>query len=121
LFGERYYATYEEVLAVVGEKLIFSIEDDLDYIIATDPYLYARYEEHLRVLIGSIENQGFESLFGQIRHELDPYYQRDEIVEQSESDQDMTSPELWESNMIEKQAFLERRLAAMKKQLNSTQ
>jgi len=121
LFGERYYATYEEVLAVLGEKLIFSIEDDLDYIIATDPYLYARYEEQLRVLIGIIENQGFESLFGQIRHELAPYYHRDEVVQQSESDQDLTSPELWESNMIEKQAFLESRLAAMKNQLNSTQ
>lgn len=119
MFGNRTYPIYQDVLDVLGDKLIFSIEDDLDYIIATDSVLYARYEEELRDLVKVIEAWGFETLFGQIRSELASYYQNKEIVDQSTLDRDPTTRRIWEKNMEEKQLFLEKRLAAMKKQLYS--
>ena len=119
LFGNRTYPTYQDVLDVLGGKLIFSIEDDLDYVIATDSVLYTKYEEELSRLVGELEAMGFESLFGQIRSELWPYYQNNEIVDRSKLDRDHTTKDLWEVNMKEKQLFLEERLAAMKDQLNS--
>ena len=119
MFGNRSYPVYQDVLDVLGDKLIFSIEDDLDYMIATDSVLYARYEEELRGLVKLIEDWGFETLFSQIRSELASYYQKIEIVDQSALDNNRTTKDLWNKNMEEKQLFLETRLAAMKNHLNS--
>ena len=119
LFGKRYYPTHQDVLNEIGDKLIFSIEDDLDYCIAKDSFLYARYEEELSTLVHDIEKQGFERLFQTIRSELGPYYQDEEIVAQSQYDRNPSSQKKWEENMTEKQAYLEERLRSMKEQLNS--
>lgn len=120
LFGTRNYPTHQDVLDVLGDKLIYSIEDDLDYTIATDPYLYARYEEELRDLTADLAKGGIDDVFSMLRQELNPYYQREDIIEQSQFDRTMTSMSLWEHNMEEKQAFLEDRLASMINQLNHT-
>lgn len=118
VYGERFYPTYPDVLNVIGDKLIFSIEEDLDYTIATDPFLYAKYEEELEGLIQDLENQGFDALFQNVRSELTPYYQDEKVVAQSQFDRDPTSQKKWEDNMVEKKAFLETRLQAMKNKLN---
>ena len=118
IYGERFYPTHQDVLNVIGDKLIFSIEDDLDYTIVTDPFLYAKYEEELRTLIQDLEKQGFDLLFQNLRSELTPFYQNEKIVAQSSFDRDPTSQQKWEDNMREKKAFLETRLQEMKKKLN---
>lgn len=118
LYGERYYASYEEVLDIIGDKLIFSIEDDLDYTIATDSFLYAQYEKELMALIPILEEQGFDLLFSNLKSELTPFYQNENIVAQSRLDRDPTNQTKWEANMREKKAFLVARLQLMKNKLN---
>lgn len=121
VFGERNYPTYQDVLDVIGDKLIFSIEDDLDYTIARDSFLYAKYEEDLRVLVKDLEKVGFEALFTNLRNELGPYYQDEKIVAQSKYDRESTTREKWEDNMREKQNMLEERLRDMKNKLKVTE
>lgn len=121
VFGERNYPTYQDVLNELGDKLIFSIEDDLDYIISQDSFLYSKYEDELRILLDDLERVGFQSLFAKLRSELGPYYQDEKIVSQSKYDREATSQKKWEDNMQEKQSMLEERLRYMKNKLNSSE
>ncbi len=117
LFGDRYYATHQDILDEIGDKLIFSIEEDLDYAIARDSFMYARYEETLSELLDELDPQIFETLFDQVQLELTPFYNNQEVVAQSQFDADPTSHDLWQNNMVEKQSLIEERLETMKKQL----
>jgi len=121
LFGDRYYATHQDILDELGDKMIFSIEDDLDYAIAMDPFLYNRYERCLASMIQQINPADIDALFEQVKHELTPFYKRDEVIKQSQFDQDETNAGLWRENMEEKSAFIKNRLAVMKEQLNNIQ
>jgi len=120
LFGKRKYESMEDFYKEVGEKMIFSIEDDLDYTIAMDTFLYAQYETRLIELVSEIEASGFNELFRQIRNELSPFYDKQDVVAQSKFDRDSSNVVLWHNNMIEKQAFLEQRLTSMKNKLNNS-
>jgi len=119
LFGERVYATLDDIYAEIGDKMIFSIEDDLDYIIAMDPVLYTRYEEELRKLLDKLNEATIDRLFNRINHELSVFYNHSEIIGQSEFDQERSSLELWENNMEQKKELLKERLGQMKQQLNT--
>ena len=121
LFGDRYYPTHQDVLDVLGEKMIFSIEDDLDYAIAMDPYLYDRYISSLEGMLEQMDPEDIDVLFEQVRTELLPFYNKEEVVAQSRYDQDECSYEIWEDNMREKKAFLKDRLSGMKQQLKVVQ
>ena len=121
LFGDRYYATHQDILDEIGQEMIFSIEDDLDYIIATDTFLYARYESTLAEMIGGILPGDIDELFNQVKNELTPFYNNTEVIRQSMYDQDETTYGLWEENMADKRSFLESRLGEMKQQLNLIQ
>lgn len=120
IFGKRSYESVEDIYDEIGDKMIFSIEDDLDYAIAMDAFVYERYEETLSELIREIETAGFQELFEKIRIELAPFYSINEIVSQSNYDRDPSSIKLWQNNMLEKQAFLEQRLDFMKNKLNTS-
>jgi spore coat protein H len=117
LFGDRYYATHQDILNEIGYKMIFSIEDDLDYAIAMDPYLYDRYQSTLRAMLEKMDLEDIDALFEQVRLELLPYYQMEDVLQQSKFDQTETSYSLWEQNMEEKRNFLKNRLLSMKSQL----
>ena len=91
VFGTRYYASIQDIYDEIGDKMIFSIEDDLDYTIARDSYMYARYEKVLSELLDAMDPQFIRDLFGQIKKELSPYYADNEIVAQSAFDRDPTS------------------------------
>jgi len=117
LFGDRYYATHQDVLDELGDKHIFSIEDDLDYSIATDPYLYGRYESTLAGMLKLMEPEDFDILFQQVREELLPFYYQKELISQSRFDKTETNFKLWERNLAEKKDFLKARLSEMKEQL----
>jgi spore coat protein H len=121
LFGDRYYPTRQDILNEIGNRLIFSIEDDLDYIIATDPYLYARYQECLAEMFRNMDPGDLDELFEQVRLELLPYYYRPEIISQSGFDQQETSYRLWDQNMKDKKDLLKNRLKAIKEELNNIQ
>jgi len=121
LLGDRYYATHQDILDEIGEKMIFSIEDDLDYSIAMDPYLYARYESTLEEMIEEMDPEDIDVLFDQLRRELIPFYYKELVVLQSRFDASETSFNLWEENMVEKKTFIKERLAAMKEQLKEVQ
>ncbi len=118
IFGSRYYKTQQDIYNEIGDKMIFSIEDDLDYAIAKDSLLYARYESTLAQLISLMDGDLIESLFAQVEKELTPFYKNEDLILQSNYDLKSTSLELWQSNMKEKQALVESRLKLMKSQLN---
>jgi len=117
VLGDRQYNTYQDVLDEIGEKLVYSIEDDLDYSIAMDPYLYARYENTLSEMIEEMDAEDIDYLFEQLKLELTPYYSEEELVLQSRFDQRETSFSIWEENMEEKKMLIKTRLEAMKEKL----
>ncbi|MCK4879564.1 MAG: CotH kinase family protein [Bacteroidales bacterium] len=121
LFGDRYYGSHQDILDEIGEKMIFSIEDDLDYAIAMDPFLYTRYESCLAGMVEKMNPEDFDDLFAQVKKELTPFYTDEEMVSQSQYDQHETTIELWERNMEEKKAFLKERLGNMKEELRKIQ
>ena len=117
LLGDRHYETHQDILDEIGDKMIFSIEDDLDYSIAMDPYLYDRYESTIAGMIEKMDLGDIDALFEQVKGELLPFYYNEEIVAQSQFDQHETSFKIWNDNMEDKKAFVKDRLAAMKEQL----
>jgi spore coat protein H len=121
LLGDRHYATHQDILDEIGDKMIFSIEDDLDYSIAIDPYLYARYESTLVAMLEKMDLEDIDAIFEQVRSELIPFYYQEELVAQSRFDQHETSFSIWEENMEEKKTFIKERLAGMKAQLKEVQ
>lgn len=121
IYGERIYNSQQDVFDEIGDKLIFSIEDDLDYTIARDTFLYERYKSTLARLFQDIEKQDISALFEEVKQELTPFYNEEAIILQSQYDEVASSLELWQSNMLEKQTFLENRLKEMKTQLNKVE
>ena len=121
LFGDRYYPSHQDVLDELGGKMIFSIEDDLDYAIAMDPYLYARYESALAGMLEQMHQEDIDAIFEQVRKELLPFYYIEEVVAQSRYDQKECTFKAWEENMEEKKAFLNDRLSSMKEQIKEVQ
>ncbi|MGD2035084.1 MAG: CotH kinase family protein [Bacteroidales bacterium] len=110
LFGTRTYASMDDVIADAGEKLIFSIEDDLDYKIATDTYLYQQYLPVLEQVLHSIDDQVIENAFAAAKTVLQPFYDKIQIVEQSNYDVNATNQNLFDSNLAgKKQLLLNRR------------
>lgn len=105
-FGDRYYATTEDVIEDVGEKLIFSIEDDLDYIIAKDPYLYSIYLEELEKLMNLITEDAIRQAFTSIEQELKSFFDVPEIVDQSQHDTDACDPQKLIEEINDKESFL---------------
>ena len=105
-FGDRYYATTSDVIADVGEKLIFSIEDDLDYIIAKDDYLYSIYLEELEKLMMLITVSDIQAEFDQIQTELKSFFNDADVVDQSVHDIEPCDSEMLTSELEDKEAFL---------------
>jgi spore coat protein H len=119
VFGPRSYSSLQDVLDVTGDRLVFSIEDDLDYVITTDPFLYKQYTLALAGLLRELLPSDIETLFTQIEEELEPFYEQEPIILQSKYDRRPTSRELWQQNMQERLSFVLTRLEAMNDQLNT--
>lgn len=121
VFGNRSYDTPEDITGEIGNKMIFSIEDDLDYAIAMDSFLYARYESILTSWVEEMEGYKIDALFNRVERELAPFYGDEKIIRQSQYDRRATSTELWQSNMQEKKALLKDRLEFMRRALKLEQ
>ena len=105
-FGNRYYETTEDVINDVGEKMIFSIEDDLDYVIAKDPYLYSIYLEELEKLMELITADDIRLEFDRIEQELMRFFEDSEIVDQTNHDADSCDPQKLMEEISDKESFL---------------
>ncbi len=111
VFGSRIYYSMDDIINDVGNKLLFSIEDDLDYKIAIDDYLYQRYLEVLGDVLTIIDEAALEDIIRNTKNQLQPFYDDDEIISQSQYDRDETNQQLFDNNLAEKQQFLIERRA----------
>ena len=111
LFGIRRYQSVDDIKNDVGDKLIFSIEDDLDYIIAKDNYLYSNYLVYLKEVMENLGNNYIENVFLSLKEELKPFYKDNEIIEQTKYDRDPTNYDLYIQNYSDKLNFIIQRRA----------
>jgi len=70
----------------VGDKLIFSAEDELDVKIATDPFLYNRYLDIMKEVIEALSPKDLKEVFDNTYAELYPYFSEKEIISQAKFD-----------------------------------
>jgi hypothetical protein len=118
VFGERHYDSEEDIREEIGDKIIFSIEDDLDYAIARDPFFSEQYENTIREFFDSIDDQYLDELSKQIMDELTPFYMDKALTKMSRSDEKRTNLKRLEKNMRDKFEFLSQRLDMIQKQLS---
>jgi spore coat protein H len=118
IFGQREYYSMDDVMADVGAKLLFSIEDDLDYKIAKDDYLYQQYLKRLRKFIEQTDAATIDKIFDYTYEHISPFYSNDSIIAQSRYDADETNYELFISNMASKKQMLKQRRNWILQELN---
>jgi hypothetical protein len=109
IFGHREYWSMDDIIADVGTKLLFSIEDDLDYKIAKDSFLYQEYLKTLRKVIEKIDLAVIDKIFDYTYDHIGPFYSNDSIVAQSRYDVDETSYDLFLTNLAEKRQMIKDR------------
>jgi len=108
-FGQRSYFTMDDIIADVGSRLLFSIEDDLDYKIAKDEFLYQQYLTKLRNVIETIDDAAIDRVFDYTYDHISPFYENDSIIAQSRYDVDQTNSDLFLRNIAEKRQMLKDR------------
>jgi hypothetical protein len=109
VFGKREYYSMDDVIADVGSKLLYSIEDDLDYKIARDSFLYQEYLKTLRSVVEKIDLAAIDKIFDYTNEHIGVFYDNDSIIEQSKYDVDKTNYSLFVSNLAEKRQMLKDR------------
>ncbi len=109
VFGHREYNSMNDVIADVGSKLLYSIEEDLDYKIAKDNFLYQEYLKTLNSIIEKIDPASIDRIFDYTNEHIGPFYDNDSIIEQSKYDVDETNYSLFVSNLAEKRQMLKDR------------
>ncbi len=109
VFGPREYYSVDDVVADVGSKLLYSIEDDLDYKIAKDSLIYQEYLKTLRTVMEKIDLTAIDRVFDYTYDHIGPFYSNDSIVEQSRYDVDETDYDLFITNLAEKRQMLKDR------------
>jgi spore coat protein H len=109
IFGHREYSSMGDVIADVGSKLLFSIEDDLDYKIAKDSVLYQKYLVILRRVMEKIDMATIDKIFDYTFEHIGPFYANDSIIAQSQYDVDSTNYDLFLTNLSEKREMLKER------------
>jgi hypothetical protein len=121
VFGHREYWSMDDIIADVGTKLLFSIEDDLDYKIAKDSFLYQEYLKTLRTVIEKIDLAAIDKVFDHTYDHIGPFYSNDSIVAQSVYDVDATNYDLFVSNLAQKRQMLKDRRTWILQQLDLQQ
>lgn len=106
VFGHRSYNSTADVVADVGSKLLFSIEDDLDYKIAQDSLLYQQYLKTLRSVVEKIDLATIDRIFDNTFSHVGRFYDNSAIIAQSKFDVDETNFDLFVANIAEKRQML---------------
>ena len=119
LFGTRIYNSMNDITADIGNRLVFSIEDDLDYKIAKDDFLYVEYLKVLKDVILRIDYQVIDRIFDYDEIKLMPFYSNDSIIFQSGYDETPTNFQKFTANQVEKRKFLKERRAWIIEALNN--
>ncbi len=70
----------------IGDKLLYSSEDELDKIIANDPYLYEVYLKVLKEVLQELSPDFMKNVFENSYAELYPFYINQEIISCSQFD-----------------------------------
>jgi hypothetical protein len=109
IFGPREYSSMDDIIADVGSKLLFSIEDDLDYKIAKDSVLYQEYLKTLRAVIEKIDLVTIDKIFDYTYKHIGAFYANDSIIAQSRFDVDETNYDLFVNNLAVKRQMLKDR------------
>jgi hypothetical protein len=99
----------QDIIADVGSVLLYSIEDDLDYKIAKDSFLYQEYLKSLRTVIEKIDLAAIDIIFDYTYDHIGPFYSNDSIIAQSRYDVDETSYDLFLTNLEEKRQMMKDR------------
>ena len=109
VFGKREYYSMDDVIEDAGSKMLYSIEDDLDYKIARDSFLYQEYLKTLRSVVEKIDLAAIDKIFDYTNEHIGAFYDNDSIIEQSKYDVDKTNYSLFVSNLAEKRQMLKDR------------
>lgn len=116
LFGNRYYNSTSDVIADVGEVLLFSIEEDLDYKIATDAYMYQKYLKQASYVATLLSEEVIGNIFNEVYDELEPFYQNLDLETLSQYDEQATNYQKWIDYLnVSKQLVLNQRKAMILK------
>lgn len=118
LFGKRSYSSMDDVIKEVGEKLVFSIEDDLDYIIAKDTFLYQKYLAELEYVLNHITDASIEKVVENTQNELNPFLVNDEIIAQTKYGEEEFSYNDFNQNIGIKQNWIVNRRSELINKLN---
>jgi hypothetical protein len=121
VFGPREYFSMDDIVADVGSKLLYSIEDDLDYKIAKDSLIYQQYLKTLRNVVEKIDMAAIDKVFDYTYDHIGPFYSNDEIINQSKYDVDETDYDLFVTNLAEKRQMLKDRRTWILQELDKQQ
>jgi spore coat protein H len=121
VFGKRSYSGMNAVIADVGSKLLFSIEDDLDYKIAKDNILYQKYLITLRTVIEKIDQPTIDKIFDYTFEHISPFYSNDSVTILSKFDANATNYDLFVNNLAKKRQFLKDRRNWILQEINAQQ
>ncbi len=116
-FGKRNYPTIEDFQNETQGRLLFSIEDDLDFVILKDDYLYFKYLETLDELIQHLDRELIHTIFQKIQEELLPFYNVKEVILQSKHDDRPTDLATFLNNLKEKEKRINDRLNWLKTEI----
>jgi len=119
LFGRRAYNSMDEVRADVGDRLLFSIEEDLDYIIAKDEFLYSKYLEQMVFVLNVISEQRIRDMFDEAYTDVEKYYQSLDLEELSQYDENSTSIEKLRDNVAEMTQLVINQRRTMQQKIDS--
>jgi hypothetical protein len=121
IFGSREYNSMDDVFADVGSKLLYSIEDDLDYKVAKDSVLYNEYLKVLRKVMEKINDSAIDEVFDNTLKHIGPFYSNDSIITQSRYDVHETNYNLFITNIADKRQMLKDRRMWIIEQLDLQQ
>ena len=121
IFGSREYSSMDDIIADVGLKLLFSIEDDLDYKIAKDSVLYHEYLKTLRTVIEKIDIATIDKIFDYTKEHIGAFYANDSIIAQSRYDVEETNYNLFVTNLARKRQMLKDRRNWIRQELDIQQ
>ncbi|WP_455170613.1 CotH kinase family protein, partial [Aegicerativicinus sediminis] len=80
IFSNTPHEGRKEKYDKIGDKFLFSSEDELDRKIGNDPFLYNQYLEQLRNIAIQLDENALKEAFEATYAELYPYYSRPEII-----------------------------------------
>lgn len=119
VFGLRQYPEYSDYVLETNGRFVFSIEDDLDYKIVKDDYLYQKYLECFKGVLSQIDTLFVERTFTTVYQQVRPFFDDSDVIEQSKFDENKTSIYILETQIKEKKKMLTDRITFFSAKMDS--